>query len=128
MLNHWQTVWACLAERACLRVLEGGCSVPVGVWSTLTEGTGEDPQQGARLKIVGTVTSLDGAEQVEAIVDEGVSNAAEAEGLGKILAGKLIDNGAGKILDEIKKDRATQQAKAGEAVDVENAAQPSRAQ
>ncbi|KAI0296678.1 porphobilinogen deaminase, dipyromethane cofactor binding domain-containing protein [Russula brevipes] len=34
-LTHWPTSWRCLAERACLRVLEGGCSVPVGVHSEL---------------------------------------------------------------------------------------------
>ena len=24
-ITHWPTEWSCLAERACLRVLEGGC-------------------------------------------------------------------------------------------------------
>lgn len=36
-LGHWQTEWSCGAERGCLRVLEGGCSVPVGVESELVE-------------------------------------------------------------------------------------------
>ena len=36
-IGHWQTEWRCAAERGCLRVLEGGCSVPVGVESTLEE-------------------------------------------------------------------------------------------
>ena len=36
-ISHWPTQWACAAERACLRVLEGGCSVPVGVSSRLVE-------------------------------------------------------------------------------------------
>ncbi|KAK8865953.1 porphobilinogen deaminase [Kwoniella newhampshirensis] len=36
-LGHWQTEWATAAERGCLRVLEGGCSVPVGVESDLLE-------------------------------------------------------------------------------------------
>lgn len=36
-VGHWQTEWRCGAERACLRVLEGGCSVPVGVESELEE-------------------------------------------------------------------------------------------
>jgi hydroxymethylbilane synthase len=34
-LTHRETQWTCLAERACLRVLEGGCSVPVGIQSAL---------------------------------------------------------------------------------------------
>ena len=36
-MGHWQTEWLCAAERGCLRVLEGGCSVPVGVESKLEE-------------------------------------------------------------------------------------------
>ena len=36
-IGHWPTEWRCGAERGCLRVLEGGCSVPVGVESELEE-------------------------------------------------------------------------------------------
>lgn len=36
-IGHWQTEWRCGAERGCLRVLEGGCSVPVGIESILEE-------------------------------------------------------------------------------------------
>ncbi|WWC58682.1 porphobilinogen deaminase [Kwoniella dejecticola CBS 10117] len=36
-LGHWPTEWTCGAERGCLRVLEGGCSVPVGVESEIVE-------------------------------------------------------------------------------------------
>ena len=36
-VGHWQTEWRCASERGCLRVLEGGCSVPVGVESSLEE-------------------------------------------------------------------------------------------
>lgn len=36
-LGHWQTEWRVGAERGCLRVLEGGCSVPVGVETELIE-------------------------------------------------------------------------------------------
>ena len=35
-ITHRDTLWRCMAERACFRVLEGGCSVPVGVESTLS--------------------------------------------------------------------------------------------
>ncbi|WVQ85396.1 porphobilinogen deaminase [Cryptococcus sp. DSM 104549] len=41
-LGHWPTEWSCGAERGCLRVLEGGCSVPVGVESELVELDEED--------------------------------------------------------------------------------------
>lgn len=36
-VGHWQTEWRVGAERGLLRVLEGGCSVPVGVETTLEE-------------------------------------------------------------------------------------------
>ena len=42
-LGHWQTEWRVGCERACMRVLEGGCSVPVGVETELIEcGSGSD--------------------------------------------------------------------------------------
>ena len=46
--GHWPTEWRCGAERGCLRVLEGGCSVPVGIETELEEvseapeGAGEE--------------------------------------------------------------------------------------
>lgn len=39
LIGHWQTEWRVAAERGLLRVLEGGCSVPVGVETALTEDT-----------------------------------------------------------------------------------------
>jgi len=36
-IGHWPTEWRVGAERGLLRVLEGGCSVPVGVESSLEE-------------------------------------------------------------------------------------------
>ena len=35
-ITHRDTLWRCMAERACLRILEGGGSVPVGLESTLS--------------------------------------------------------------------------------------------
>lgn len=49
--GHWQTEWACAAERGLLRVLEGGCSVPVGVETTVEEVTADhraDDNAGSR--------------------------------------------------------------------------------
>ncbi|KLT44290.1 hypothetical protein CC85DRAFT_283802 [Cutaneotrichosporon oleaginosum] len=40
-IGHWQTEWRVGAERGLLRVLEGGCSVPVGVETHLEEVEGE---------------------------------------------------------------------------------------
>ncbi|KAJ7785679.1 porphobilinogen deaminase, dipyromethane cofactor binding domain-containing protein [Mycena metata] len=109
-LTHRQTEWSCLAERACLRVLEGGCSVPVGV-STQLDDAGE-------LKITGCVTSLDGGLHVEHTLKEKITGTEDAEAVGARLAKILIDNGAGKILADINKDRERRigEAEAKEAV------------
>ncbi|KAI0735931.1 porphobilinogen deaminase [Earliella scabrosa] len=118
-INHWPTEWACFAERACLRVLEGGCSVPVGVHTTLTKA--EDGAQRGRLHITGTVTSLGGERHVEHTIEEDVQSLEEAEAVGARLAKVLVETGAKEILDEINVDREkrVEQAKAkDEKIDV----------
>ncbi|KAG2014021.1 porphobilinogen deaminase [Coprinopsis cinerea AmutBmut pab1-1] len=99
-LTHRGTDWKCRAERALLRVLEGGCSVPVGVYTTLTKEGGDE-----LLEITGCVTSLDGSEHVEESLKEKVTSVEEAEAVGVKLAKVLMEKGATRILDEINKDR-----------------------
>lgn len=107
-LTHWQTQWKCLAERACLRVLEGGCSVPVGVHTELEViEDGEEGSRKARLRIMGSVTSIDGQQHVVEEIEEEVGNLEQAEGLGSRLAALLMAKGAKAILDDITKDRET---------------------
>ncbi|KAJ6569538.1 porphobilinogen deaminase [Mycena capillaripes] len=108
-LTHRETQWACLAERACLRVLEGGCSVPVGVLTKL---------DASELELTGCVTSLDGGQHVQHTVKEKVASAEDAERVGAALAKILIDTGAGEILADINKDRERriEEAEAKEAV------------
>jgi len=101
-IAHWPTEWACRAERACLRVLEGGCSVPVGVHTELREKEGE---KGGVLVITGCVTSLDGVKHVEHTIEREVKSVEEAEEIGKQLAKVLIETGAREILADIKEDR-----------------------
>ena len=85
-LNHRPTEWRVRAERAMLRVLEGGCSVPVGVTTTLSPfEQGEEPVR-AWLRITGTVTSLDGKRHVEHTLEEEVGSAVEAEAVGIAIA------------------------------------------
>lgn len=102
-ITHRPTEWACLAERACLRVLEGGCSVPVGV-STSLQFQSSDSEKGT-LRITGCVTSLEGERHVEHTIETEVGSAAEAEEVGAKLARVLIETGAKEILDEISVDR-----------------------
>lgn len=103
-LTHRETQWRCLAERACLRVLEGGCSVPVGVASAL-EWEDEAKQEAGLLTLTGSVTSINGQEHVEYTLKERVLSAEGAEEAGAKLAKILIETGAKKILDDINVDR-----------------------
>lgn len=114
-LTHWQTSWRCLAERACLRVLEGGCSVPVGVHTELEPVPVTSPEGGgvegdvvaraARLRLVGTITAVDGQRHVEREVERVVSSSEQAEELGAQVARELIDIGGREILKLVAKDR-----------------------
>lgn len=111
-ITHWQTEWSCLAERACLRVLEGGCSVPVGVSTMLKEIPTEDGTKKGRLHLTGAVTSLQGETHVEHSIEADVDTVEEAEAIGAKLAKVLMDAGAKKILDEITADREKRIAEA----------------
>lgn len=99
-LTHRETAWKCTAERACLRALEGGCSVPVGVASKLVAGKKDET-----LRLTGCVTSVDGLNHVEYTLEEVVRSVEEAEKMGTKLAGILVENGAKRILDDINADR-----------------------
>ncbi|KAJ7129131.1 porphobilinogen deaminase [Mycena epipterygia] len=115
-LTHRKTQWTCLAERACLRVLEGGCSVPVGVATRLDIDA--DAEVG-ELSMTGCVTSLDGRVHVEHSVKENVGSVEDAEGVGARLANILLETGARKILDDINKDKEQRvgEAEAADAVE-----------
>ena len=89
VLEHTPTAYRCYAERSFLHELEGGCQVPIGVNTVITDGT---------LTLTGLVASLDG----QTVIKDVVSGAAtQAEQLGIELAHKLKAQGAQAILDEI---------------------------
>lgn len=83
--------WATAAERALLRKLEGGCSVPVGAYGRVDDG---------QLTLDGCVVSLDGARSVRDRIHGAMS---DAEQLGLALAEQLLGAGADEILEEIRK-------------------------
>ncbi|RUT09929.1 porphobilinogen deaminase [Dulcicalothrix desertica PCC 7102] len=88
-IEHPKTRDRCLAERAFLRDLEGGCQVPIGVNTEITGNT---------LTLSGIVASVDG----QRFVKDSVSGACEdAEKLGTQLADLLRSQGAQPILEEI---------------------------
>jgi hydroxymethylbilane synthase len=89
VLEHRPTALRCLAERAFLRQLEGGCQVPIGVNSRLE---GED------LVLTGMVASLDGQRLIR---EEARGPQANPEAIGVALAERLRAQGAGQILEEI---------------------------
>ncbi|KAI8393760.1 porphobilinogen deaminase [Radiomyces spectabilis] len=103
-LSHDATRIRCVSERALMRALEGGCSVPIGVNTLLKEDS---------LSLRGLVASVDGQTVVEH--EEAISftdaNDVEAkvqlaEKLGNTVAQKLLDMGAGAILQEIHQKTA----------------------
>lgn len=90
VLHHAPTEAGVLAERAFLRRLEGGCSVPVGAWGRLEDG---------RLVLDGCVAALDGSRLLRA---RRRAAPAEAERLGTELAEQLLEDGADAILAAIR--------------------------
>ncbi|KAK4122236.1 porphobilinogen deaminase [Parathielavia appendiculata] len=100
------TMMACFAERAVMRTLEGGCSVPIGVETAWVEGeTVGDNKKKLRLRAV--VVSLDGTQAVDGEATEEITSLAQAESMGKELAQKLAGMGAQQILDDINMGRAS---------------------
>jgi len=89
VLEHAPTAARCLAERAFLRELEGGCQVPIGVNTAI---------EGETLTLTGMVASLDGKRLIR---EECSGPVSDPEPLGVKLAGELKSRGAGDILQEI---------------------------
>ena len=88
-IEHPPTRDRCLAERAFLRDLEGGCQVPIGVDTEIS---------GEQLTLIGIVASVDG----QNLVKDTVTGAAQdAEALGTKLAHLLRQQGAQEILEQI---------------------------
>ncbi|MGM3306652.1 hydroxymethylbilane synthase [Anabaena sp. WFMT] len=88
-IEHPQTRDRCLAERAFLRSLEGGCQVPIGVNTEIVDGN---------LTLTGIVASVDGQKLVQ---DTVTGLAKDAEKLGTELANILRQQGATEILETI---------------------------
>ncbi|MBZ0272243.1 hydroxymethylbilane synthase [bacterium] len=89
-LDHAPTRLATDAERAFLARLEGGCQIPIGAHARV---------DGDRLVLDGVVASLDGTR-----IFRGRENgaASEAAGIGRRLADRLVADGAGEVLAEVR--------------------------
>lgn len=89
LLNHPDTERCLLAERTFLKTLQGGCSVPVFGLATL---------QNHQISLTGGVISLDGTEMLKQTI---IGNTPTH--IGQTLAQQLLEMGAKRILDEIRK-------------------------
>jgi hydroxymethylbilane synthase len=92
LCNHTETEQQLLAERAFLRRLQGGCSIPVFANASQVEATP------SFLLLTGGIISLDGSEMLKETV-----SGENPEELGLALAEKILSLGGDRILQEIKK-------------------------
>ena len=87
--------WASLTtERAVVEALGGGCQTPIGALAS--------PDGGSGLDLLATVIALDGSRAVYASA-RGTRD--EAAALGKHVAAQLLAEGAGEILDEVRRSQ-----------------------
>ncbi len=91
LINHEPTEYRLLAERAYLRRLQGGCSVPVFAYATLVAGN--------QVHLTGGVVSLDGQRIIRKEMQESVQEAIQ---LGYRLADAVVEAGGYEILKEIR--------------------------
>lgn len=88
-IEHPQTRDRCLAERSFLRILEGGCQVPIGVNTEIVDD---------KLTLTGLVASVDGQKLVKDTITGATK---DAEAIGAELAKILRQQGATEILEQI---------------------------
>ncbi|MGA7624038.1 MAG: hydroxymethylbilane synthase [Candidatus Acidiferrales bacterium] len=83
------TAQAVAAERALLARLQGGCRLPLGAWARTEDGT---------MVVDACVLSAEGQESIRRRSKKRCASTADAESLGRDLAGELLAAGAGKLL------------------------------
>lgn len=88
--NHPETEKKLRAERAYLRVLEGGCSIPVFALAKMEKG---------EITLKGGIVSLDGQKRISIEVK---GSSEEPEAIGEKLAEEVFALGGKEILDQIK--------------------------
>jgi hydroxymethylbilane synthase len=91
------------AERALLHALEGGCEVPVAALGELVDPVSIGAHPGTPvLKLRARVVSLDGRQVIEGELIRPVHDQGEADQVGVTLAGRLVSEGAGRILEALR--------------------------
>ena len=90
-LNHTRTATAVHIEREFLRVLEGGCTAPIGALAEVKDGM---------INFEGALFSIDGKTRLDVKKTVPVE---EAAGLGRKCAEEILQNGGAGLMQEIKK-------------------------
>lgn len=93
-IEELPVAYCCLAERALMRHLEGGCSVPIGVNSSYDEAT-------KNLVLKAIIVSPDGKDFVEDQCLQKIESKEEAEEVGIKLGDLLVAKGGKAILEAI---------------------------
>jgi hydroxymethylbilane synthase len=89
-IGHPETMECVTAERVVMRMLEGGCQVPIGAYCRYEDGT---------LTMDAMVGSVDGTHIIR---QQLCGDAGEPEALGDAMVERLLQLGAAAILDEIR--------------------------
>lgn len=89
-VHNTDTGYCLQAERSYLKMLDGGCSIPIFGLATIA---------GDYLQLDGGIVSLDGSEKISLSVS---GKKESAETIGRELAAKVIAKGGDEILKEIK--------------------------
>ncbi|WP_066223174.1 hydroxymethylbilane synthase [Formosa haliotis] len=91
-LNHTPTDICTHVEREFLRILEAGCTAPIGGMATITNDT---------ITFTGVLLALDGSKKLSITKTESLLNYKE---FGKRCALEIIENGGKELMNSIKKE------------------------
>ncbi|WBW74040.1 hydroxymethylbilane synthase Hem3 [Schizosaccharomyces osmophilus] len=95
-LQDTETTYCCVAERALMKRLDGGCAIPIGVQCDSLAVSSSSFQ----VSLDGIVVSADGLRSAFASGNRVINSIEDAEDLGTQVALSLLKNGAGPILAE----------------------------
>ncbi|MCC5942455.1 MAG: hydroxymethylbilane synthase [Balneolaceae bacterium] len=90
-LNHSETELCTSIERELLNEMEAGCSAPVGAYAHI---------DGNDVSLYAVALKTDGSLQYDIEITKPIN---EAPGMGRVAARKLLDQGADKLVEELRK-------------------------
>jgi hydroxymethylbilane synthase len=97
-LDDPDTSFAVTAERAALAALGGGCQVPIGVHCRVVPGSRDDVLDGRWVEVFAVVAAPESGEAIR-ILHRTPRAQSDPEALGGVAAQKLIEAGAGPLLE-----------------------------